>query len=395
MKKKHICMLVSNEVTSDPRVTKEASSLSNLCRVSIVGIRKTSSVPKHEKIGNYTVFRANGLTNNRLKKSKTTLGILKMAMNKLFAFLEMSKIAFSQKADVYHAHDFDMLPFAYVVAKLRGALLVYDSHELWAEQRADFPQWFKKLVMLIEGYVIRRANKTITVNESIARELQKRYRLISLPVILHNFTMIQNEKNLQIHDSDSKKVILYHGGYLKDRGLEELINSVKFLPSYIVIRLRGMGPMEEELRTLAAPYIVSGQIEFCEPVAMMDLVKEASEADIGIIPYKPTCLNNLFSLPNKLSEYMMAGLAVCASNLPEIKKLNDRVHFGELFDPTDPKSIAEAIIRLSSKKEYLRQCRKNAKTWADMEGNWEEESEKLIFLYTNLLGERYEKSLDR
>lgn len=388
-------MLVSNEVSSDPRVTKEASSLSDFYRVSVVGLRKTSNFPKYEQTEEYSVFRANCFTKNDSHERMTLFGILKIMMQKLSTFLDISKIAFAQKADVYHAHDFDMLPFAYLVAKFRGAHLVYDSHELWAEQRADFPKWFKTWVMWIECFVIRRCSRIITVNESIARELQNRYRLAELPVVLHNFTKLQKEKQPVLPSTRSKVVVLYHGGYMKDRGLEELIRSVEYLPSHVLIRLRGMGPLEGKLRSLASQYVAEGRVEFCEPVAMRDLVKQASEAEIGIIPYKPTCLNNYYSLPNKLSEYMMAGLAVCASDLPEIRRLKSAVGFGEIFDPSDPKSIAEAIRQLSSQREYLHQCRGNAKNWANVEGNWERESEKLIFLYTNLLGKGHEKSLDR
>lgn len=384
--RKHICMMVANGVTSDPRVTKEARSLSSLYQVSTIGMRLSEEISQSEQIDGYSVIRVNSFSR---KGTNRTPGFLQKALKKVVAFCKMSKAAYLQNADVYHAHDFEMLPFAYIIAKLRGAQVVYDSHELWVEQRSDFPIWFKKLVMTIEGYLIRRVRATITVNESIARELQKRYGLTTLPVILHNFTMFhdENENASDPKQSNSKIVVLYHGGYIKDRGLEELIKSVEYLPQDCVVRFRGMGPLEKELQLLASPFLRDGRVEFCQPVAMKDLVKEARESDIGIIPYKPTCLNNYYSLPNKLSEYVMAGLAVCASDLPEIRSLNEKVKFGELFDPYDPISIASAINKLVSDKEYLHRSRNNAKAWAVHEGNWEFESKKIHGLYATLLGE--------
>jgi glycosyltransferase involved in cell wall biosynthesis len=84
---------------------------------------------------------------------------------------------------------------------------------------------------------------------------------------------------------------------------------------------------------------------------------------------------------------MMAGLAVAASDVPEIRKLNEKVRFGTLFDPYDPKSIAEAIIKLTQDKKMLAESKARAKEWAMTEGNWEEEGRKLVNLYKDLLGE--------
>ena len=375
-------MLVMNEVGSDPRVTKEANTVGTKCELVIVGERYSHDVLENENTNHYRVHRVNSITQNR----KGNMSTVKKMIKSIPSMIKIGLAAYKQKADIYHAHDFEMLPAAFLAAKLRKAKLVYDSHELWIEQRPDFPPLFKKIVKIVEGWLVKRIDELITVNESIANELKSRYKLKKKPVILHNFTMKQTGTNkVAAKQGPEPIIVLYHGGYMKDRGLEELIKAFEHVKGNVLLHLRGFGPIEDELRAIAKDLIKAGKVVFCPPVSMRELVTAAQTADIGIIPYKPTCLNNLYSFPNKLSEYLMAGLAVCASDIPEIARLNQQVHFGALFDPFSPESIAEAINVLAADKMRLQNCRENALNWSLTAGNWEEESKKLDDLYNRLL----------
>lgn len=392
MNKRQVCMLVLNDVSSDPRVTKEANSLKDQYDVKVIGIRKSQELPLDESHNGYRILRVNHIKKLHNKKLNL-ISIIMLLVSKLIVMLKIARRAYKEKADIYHAHDFEMLPVAYFVSRLRRSKIIYDSHELWVEQRADFPGWFKKIVRTLEGFLVRRTDLIITVNNSIAQELRERYHLSVTPTILRNFTPYQELTKEKFNSINGKKTItvLYHGGYNVDRGLEELIQSVEYLRPEVILRLRGMGPLEDHLKELADSFIKEGRVEFCTPVPMQELVTEARESHIGVIPYKPTCLNNYYSLPNKLSEYLMAGLAVCASDLPEIRFLNDEVQFGELFDPYDPKSIAKSINQLAEQTDALTQYKERARSWAENEGNWEKEQKVLLEVYQTLLGGNYEK----
>ncbi|MGG1596243.1 glycosyltransferase [Paenibacillus naphthalenovorans] len=377
MNKKRIVMMVANEVSSDPRVTKEAAELAASYDVTVIGLRRMEEVADSERLQDFDIVRADVRDLQRKHR----------VYRKLAELIKLGFRAVKEKnVASFHAHDFEMLPFAYIASRVRKARLVYDSHELWIEQRADFPKWFKWIVKKVEGFFIRQADRVITVNRSISKELKMRYRLDQSPLILHNFTKKIDLPSIANADQD-KVIVLYHGGYIKDRGLNELIEAAYHFPDRVILQLRGMGPLEPELRKLAAPLIQSGKVQFLAPVPMNRLVHAAREAHIGIIPYQPTCLNNLYSLPNKLSEYAMAGLSVCASDLPEINALNNSVRFGELFDPYDPKSIAAAVSRMTADKQILKQFQIRAWNWAQTTGNWEHERSKLLNLYDKLLGE--------
>ncbi|OPX81453.1 MAG: putative glycosyl transferase [Pelotomaculum sp. PtaB.Bin013] len=185
--------------------------------------------------------------------------------------------------------------------------------------------------------------------------------------------------------------VLYHGGYLKGRGLEELIKSVVYWDKNINLYFRGYGPIEEYLRRQVSSLSLENRVIFLEPVPMERLIADAAFADIGIIPYKPTCLNNYYSMPNKLFEYMMAGLAVAASDLPEIRRLNEEVGFGLLFNPDSPETIAGSINNLARDKDFLQACRGNARTWSGTAGNWETESGKLVDFYRDIFSSNQQK----
>jgi glycosyltransferase involved in cell wall biosynthesis len=118
---------------------------------------------------------------------------------------------------------------------------------------------------------------------------------------------------------------------------------------------------------------------------MTDLVSSLSGYDIGIISYRPTNLDYIYSAPNKLFEYMMAGMAVVGSDLPVIKEVIRSSGCGVVFNPDDPKSIADAInsIMHNPKKLILMKeasCRAAKNRW-----NWEVQSAPLIEEYRRLI----------
>lgn len=402
MKNNHpdICMLVGNSVTQDPRVRKEAEALTaSGYSLIILGFKKVPQDLAQEVFApGYRVIRIDVSTfSARFKNLIKSLSSGRTSKNRKFAItfcefcleiylaLRLTFKAIKVRARVYHAHDLDTFPAAYLASLRFQGKLVYDSHELFTEQREYMPKLIKFILQRIERYLIKRADGVITVNQSIAGELSKRYSL-PMPLHLRNFvkkvSLEETVANNKVQPGEIR--VLYHGGYQKGRGLEEVIKSIACLEKNIKLYLRGFGPIEEDLRRQVSDLCLENRVFFLEPVPMEKMILEAAFADIGIIAYKPTCLNNLYSLPNKLFEYMMAGLAVAASDLPEIRRLNEEAGFGLLFDPVSPESIAGAINGLVRERAFLQNCRNNATAWSCALGNWEAESSKLLGFYRDI-----------
>jgi len=438
-----VLMLVTNDLSADPRVQKEAFSLTNSgFEVSVL----TFITESHNKfysqdydidhlkfepfspfknirhqIGHFLIRiyynnpRIMKLMNSLLKKKLriTTMFMIDYDTNepignkpilqenkpqknffaKIFLGLnyfydlnkKLSKVGIEKKPDIIHAHDLDTLLAAYLVKKKTGARLVYDAHEIWTEQGLALPKLFLKFYKILEKRLLSRIDAFISVNESIVEKISQmyHYRFKVPAVVIHNAPLYQ-----KFNFTGSKKqiVIIFQGRYAPGRGLEELVKSAELLPKGTEIHIRGIGDPVTlgKLQKLKETLRLKDKVKILEGVPPEDLMKSASKADIGIIPYQPINLNNYLCLPNKIFEYMMAGLALACSDLPELKKIVKENSNGILFDPKNPKKIASALKNMITNIERLNQMKKNSLKAAKLY-NWQVEEKKLIELYQNLL----------
>jgi len=295
-----------------------------------------------------------------------------------------------EPADVYHAHDLRTLPVAWLLKILTKGKVVYDCHELWLDRnrlpkRSKFNRF---LVNRIESFLIRRADFTITVNESISRVLGERYR-ISPPIVIMNApdyhpvnrsTILRD--NIEIPDED--KIILYIGAITFGRGLEELVHSIKYLNSCSLV-LMGYGDADYTagLKKLIKYEGLVSKIHFFGPVPHDEVTKYAASADLGVVPIKDVCLSYYYCSPNKVFECMAAGLPVVGSDFPELKRIIEGNRLGVTFDPESPQDIARAINFILSDKDMYNKMSINASE-ASKVFNWQIESQKLIAAYKEL-----------
>lgn len=298
--------------------------------------------------------------------------------------LHMARAATDERADVYHAHDLDTL-LAGVLAKRRtGARLVYDFHELFPDQWPDGArtELWRGYYQRLERALIGAADAYVTVGDALARTSARTYGT-PLALVLRNVPFLQAAPLST--PGPGPRVALYHGGYQPFRGLEPLIESARHLRHARLV-MRGVGGYGAELRRLAARLGVEDRVTFAPPVPMLELVRSAREAEIGVCPFPSSCLNTYYAQPNKLYEYLMAGLAVVASDLPELRAVITSRRVGALCDPRDPRAIAAAIDGLAADPHLLAEARRNALRAATEELNWEVEQRKLLDLYARLVG---------
>ena len=112
--------------------------------------------------------------------------------------------------------------------------------------------------------------------------------------------------------------------------------------------IRGPGSADylAYLRQLACERGIVDRVTFAEPVPVVDLVQAASEYDVGSFALAGHSLQNVYVLPNKFFEYIMAGMALCVSDLPEMTRLLKERDLGVLIASVTPQSIAAAINAL-------------------------------------------------
>ena len=120
---------------------------------------------------------------------------------------------------------------------------------------------------------------------------------------------------------------------------------------------------------------------FLDAVSEDMLVAAAAEADIGVIPYTPLITNDRFACPNKLSQYMHAGLMIVTNELPYVTSVVQAAGAGFSYDSSDPSSFAVTVGRIVADRELMRRCQENALRYAKEAFNWQTHAETLNRLY--------------
>lgn len=292
--------------------------------------------------------------------------------------------------DIYHIHDLQPLAAGAVAAEKLRAKLVHDSHELFAEQ--EFLLGEKRKWQQIEKRYIHRADRVITVNGSIAKELEKRYG-IARPMVISNCESQAQRRAPQAEIASLAErlalppdslVLLYQGGLSPNRNLENLVRSMSYVrdPRAVLVIL-GNGELRGKLLHSVKKLNLGNRVFLIPGVPQEELLSVTVQASLGIIPYTPTCLNTFYCTPNKLFEYIAAGIPLLVSDLPELRKIVDTYDIGWVADLTTPQKIAEAINCALLSAEELKKRRKNA-TLAFKTLCWEEEEKKLIRVYEEL-----------
>jgi glycosyltransferase involved in cell wall biosynthesis len=181
----------------------------------------------------------------------------------------------------------------------------------------------------------------------------------------------------------TQAIVLHQGKMQKDRGCLLLVKAIQKINRAALVFL-GDGPLrpilEEEVRNAG----LAGTVYFHDPVSPEHLLAHTASADIGVTLLEDTCLNHRFALPNKLFEYLMAGLPVLASDLLEIERVVTEWDVGKVVYPEDPDAVAGVLQAMLDAPDQLKRWAANTPRVFET-FNWESASEDFKHVYRNLL----------
>ncbi|MFO7617483.1 MAG: glycosyltransferase family 4 protein [Bacteroidales bacterium] len=363
MEGKRVILAVTNDLVGDQRVHKVAMSLLKLGHHPVLVGRK---LPYSEAVDRpYTCFRL---------RLPFRSGPLFYACYNFRLLLYLLLV----KADIFLANDLDTLPAIFLAGRLRRKRIVYDTHEYFTEvpELVNRPviRWFWRC---IERRIFPRLRVVYTVNDSIA-EIYKGLYGVEVKAFPNLPAINRGEPAAgRLPESFAgHPLILYQGAVNVGRGLAEMIRAMVHLPGCRLLVV-GSGDILEDLKFMTSRMELSDRIFFAGRVPFNDLAWYTRQAVIGISLEQDIGLNYHFALPNKLFDYLHAGLPVLASDLPESGALVRRVDFGIVVDRFDPEYLAETILGMVNDPDRLAVWRSNALRAAP-DYVWENQEERLV-----------------
>lgn len=304
-------------------------------------------------------------------------------------FLVMPKIiiaTFKQKADVYHFHDPDLIVAGFLLKIFTSSKVVYDVHEDVPKQilsKIWLPAITRKPISAIFDILEKKIAKTfdavIVATPSIAKSFSGcKVTCIANYPKLEYFDDIVSQKK----ESTSREFrVIYAGGLDKMRGIREIVKAYGLISDKENIKMVLAGQFSEELfKKEITESDEWKKINYLGLLPLKDVYKEMVSADAGIICFLPEP-NHIEALPNKIFEYMAAGIPIIASDFPLWKEIIEKRGCGICVEPQNPKSIAKALSFLAENPDKARRMGENGRKAVREVYNWEKESQKLLNLY--------------
>ncbi|PWB39692.1 MAG: hypothetical protein C3F19_14600 [Rhodocyclales bacterium] len=309
---------------------------------------------------------------------------------------EFVEFGMNRVYDIVHANDLTTLLAAWFIARKSGRMLVYDAHEMWAEnvilrngEYVPIEGWRRWLANFAERFLVRRVDLFSSVSGEICREYKRRFHLPAEPFLLPNFPL---KESLTASEPDQATVpeliraqkgdlalpegafiTIYLGGINPLRNIENVIRAHGLLSNefHFVIRGPYVNYYAPSYLALAEQCGAAGRVHLLEGVTQQQLMGAAKGCDCGIVMLKNLCKNFYWFYPNKFFEYMFMRLPVACSDFPEVSAHVKHEKCGVVFDPEDPASIAAALRRLAGDRNEARAMGERGYTSAMERYSWE------------------------
>lgn len=361
---KRAIVSVTNDLSTDQRVHKTCMVLVEKgWQVLLVGRKLPDSLELHR---DYDTRR------------------MRLFFNKGFAFyaeynLRLFFFLLFHRAQLLWSNDLDTLWPNFLVSKLKRTPIVYDTHEYFTgvpelESRPKVQAVWKR----IEKNIFPHLDHIITVNQSIARLYEEEYGK-TLTVVRNippriSVTTASSRREWGLPE-DAIVFILQGSGINVDRGAEEAVEAMALMETAHLVIIGG-GDVLDILKSKVDRLHLSDRIHFHPRMPYERMMECTRLCDVGLTLDKDTNINYRFSLPNKLFDYLQAGIAVIASGVVEVKRIVEKYELGAIIPSHDPAEIAEVMKRFVADPAYLKARKENASK-AALELHWDQEKKNL------------------
>lgn len=289
--------------------------------------------------------------------------------------------------DVYHLHDPELLPVARVLKKL-GKKVIFDAHEDVPKQvlgKHYLHPVVRKLlsyaIAVYERYVCAGIDGIVAATPNIR---DKFLRINPNTVDINNYPLVGELEGFISWDTKADEVC-YVGSIASIRGIKELVSSMALTQSGTRLNLVGEF-VEPQVEVAVQADLGWKRVNALGVQSRQGVRNVLARSRVGLVTFHPLP-NHVDAQPNKMFEYMSAGVPVIASNFPLWREIVDGNGCGECVDPLDPAAIAKAIDRVVCDPILAKRMGENGRQAVENKYNWAAEELKLQSFYQRLEAE--------
>ena len=363
-----------------------------ICHLTSVHTRKDIRIFQKEclslaKAGfDVSLIVADGLP-DEVDRGVKIYGVAKEA-SRLKRFVRTSRNVYHKalelNADVYHFHDPELLPYGNRLRK-KGYKVIFDSHEDLPRMilgREYLPRFSRKFIAFLlekyEDYCCKSFNAIIAATPYI----NKRFLEVNEnSVNVNNYPFLDEFKEDKSTREKIENNICYIGGITEIRGLTYLVRAME--NSGAILQLAG-GITPKSYEMVLTEEAGWKNVKYYGNVSRLEVKKILNQSIAGIVTFLPYP-NHINAQPNKLFEYMSAGIPVIASHYPLWKNIIEKYDAGICVDPENSEEIAKAITYLIEHPLDAKTKGANGRRAIEEVFNWEQEEKKLISVYDSML----------
>jgi glycosyltransferase involved in cell wall biosynthesis len=370
-------MLLTNPYRPDPRVLREARALTEVGhRVTLVAWDRDTGETRESTEEGVRVVR-HGPTSPFRSPVRVFLGLLRF-------WLRALRTSRHLEFDVIHSHDFDTLPLALLISKLRQKPLLYDAHEVYSNMIRKDIEVAARMLWPLEKRLVLCADEVITVNELMAGLLSEG-RESPARVVRNSpdMSVMTSARTKEVREKYGLKgfVISYLGSLEPGRSVEELASS--FSPDQgIMVIIGGSGTLQKAVEDKAA---TNPCVRFLGRVGTDDALAITSASDLVPAVHDPSNPNYRIGTPIKVLEAMACGRPVITSKGIDISDVVESAGCGFVID-YDRKVLADTVIRASKEPEKLAEMGLRGARYYERHLSWSQAKAALMDVYRVLAG---------
>lgn len=289
--------------------------------------------------------------------------------------------ALELNGDIYHLHDPELLRIA-LILKQNGKKVIYDAHEdlprqIMGKSYLPFKSLFATFFEYYENFIVKKLDGVVCATPFIA----ERFKKINPNTLDINNFPLASEIAFDTTESGSKEnKVCFIGGISLIRGISQLVDAME----KTTVKLSLAGEIEREFLLILSKKKGWENVDSLGFISRTQALQLKQNCLAGIVTFLPYP-NHINAQPNKIFEYMAAGLPVIGSNFPLWKSIIEANNCGICVDPSDSTAIADAINSIASNKALAKQMGDNGSRLVKEKYNWGHEEKKLINYYQQLI----------